>query len=56
MCFSCSSRAALVSGPSPPAYSNRVGLGRGAGSVNPTYQCMPEQNGLFCECPQRHSA
>ena len=36
MCFSCSSRAARVSGPSPPAYSNRVGLGRGE-----TYHARP---------------
>ena len=41
----------------PPAHSNNVGvsLGSGTGSSNETYQCMPLQNGLFCEWPQRQS-
>ena len=48
-CFSYSRRVIRVSAGSPPAYSNRVGSAAGAGSRNSTYQCMPLQNGLFCE-------
>ena len=40
-----------VSAGMPPAHSNGVGSypGAGTGSRNPTYQCMPLQNGLFCD-------
>jgi len=51
-------RVIRVSAGSPPAHSKMVGSrsGSGTGSLNSTYQCMPLQNGLFCECPHRHSA
>ena len=50
-CFSYSSRVIRVSAGRPPAHSNRLGsrLSARAGSVKPMYQCIPLQNGLFCE-------
>ncbi len=50
-CLSYSRRVMRVSAGRPPAHSNRVGSepGRRTGSRNSTYQCMPLQNGLFCE-------
>jgi len=41
-----------------PLHSKIVGVrsGSATGSLNWTYQCMPLQNGLFCEWPHRQSA
>jgi hypothetical protein len=51
-------RVNRMSAGSPPHHSYSVGgcAGSGSGSRNYTYQCIPLQNGLFCEWPQRHEA